>query len=247
LDFGDLARPAATQPRQEYVSNLILNITARVTIEDKALGTSAFCMGFVNTRDEQRTYVVTARHCFEPFPLSWDVKQATVHYHAVKTGSLQPEPQPLIPGDTILWSYHDDLAILSVSAAYRGPVSYREVCACAAYGGKSFRKPERMPVLSVLSAGGGPAVVSSGELVSDAQGKITVFLPAAEGSSGSPVLDLHGNLVGIIVAGRVLKGSEAGWNTTLVPGHAVENLICDAVNRAVAGTYLDTPRGCLHR
>jgi S1-C subfamily serine protease len=66
--------------------------------------------------------------------------------------------------------------------------------------------------------------------MSDQFGRYFVALPSSPGTSGSPVLDLHGNLVGIVVAGVVNRAAEAGWITDIVPGGLVFDLVRYAID-----------------
>lgn len=260
LDFTEVARPSNMEPRQEWVGELLRRITARITVEDPVQGASVSCIGFVYSSDEDNLRIVTARHCFEPIPWDRNKTKSTIVLFADGDEVTYKwfYPGQRVGDNPLLDHPNYDLAILSLAVKLRHivppfdapkpPYSYEDGCwLCSAYGGKSFRRPERLQIMSMLAAGGGNPVVSTGVLISDVDGTITVLLPAAQGTSGSPVLDLHGNLVGIVVAGRVLQGTEAGWNSVLVPGHAIENLVCDTMKIAPAGSYMSTPRGCLHR
>lgn len=88
------------------------------------------------------------------------------------------------------------------------PTSLAEACPnCRAY---SCFLSQQIPVLSVHSAGGGPAVVSSGTLFADQFGQYVVALPTSTGTSGSAIFDLEGNLVGIVVSVVVNQSAQAG-------------------------------------
>jgi len=101
-----------------------------------------------------------------------------------------------------------------------GAFAYATLCrTCRIY--QTFGRGQRIPVLSLLSAGGGPPVISSSVVSSDATGKYVVVLPTSPGTSGSPVLDLSGNLVGIVVTAAVYRGAEASWTTGIVLGSTV--------------------------
>lgn len=214
--------PTAAQP-SAAVADLLRAITVRLDIESRETGRAGLCHGFVDVVRYDVAYIVTAKHCVEEInsarlsPTTVDRTLAvSVVYSNGGTGSNR----------NLFWdNNHDDLV---VAATFDDrPPSLSGLCPnCRAY---TVFVGQRISVLSILSAGGGPPVVSSGTLLSDQYGRYFVALPTSPGTSGSPVLDLRGNLVGIVVAGLVNRSAEAGWITDIVPGGLVFNLVRYAV------------------
>jgi hypothetical protein len=84
----------------------------------------------------------------------------------------------------------------------------------------------------MLEAGGGEAVISSGLLRQDNDGQWTLLLPVAHGTSGSPVVDARGNLIGIMSETLVSPGADAGFVAKVVPGKYILDLVKSAVENA---------------
>jgi len=128
-----------------------------------------------------------------------------------------------------MWTaYYYDVMVLPATFDTR-PDSWVGVCpSCRFY--TSFGANYRLPIVSLLSAGGGPPVVSSGMLVSDSSGRYAVFLPTSSGTSGSPVFDSRGWLVGIVTQGYIWTGTEAGFRANILTGRIVNTAVRQAVN-----------------
>jgi len=218
-----IASPVTAQ--SSFVADMLRAITAHIEIENSATGQSALCHGFVDTVRYNVAYLVTAKHCVEDLnstklsPTTVDPSlTVSVTYSNGTAGTLR----------RLFWN--TGLDALVVAAAFLSPpLSFAGECpGCRAH---TVFAGQRTPVLSVLSAGGGPPVVSSGFLFSDQFGRYFVALPSSAGTSGSAVLDLQGNLVGIVVAGLVNRSAEAGWITDIVPGGVIFNLVGYAVKQ----------------
>jgi Protein of unknown function (DUF3761) len=221
LIFFGLISPVAAQ--SSIAGNLLRTIVAQIEVTNKDTGEGGFCNGFVDTVRNDVAYVATAKHCAEEpagAHLSSDTAarlSITVHYSSGGSGILRQ----------LFWNTgHDELVI---AATFDGrPQSYAGECTgCTAY--RTFGTNQRIPVVSVLSAGGGSPVVSSGFVFADESSRYVVALPGAPGTSGAPVLDLQGRLVGIVVGGRVFGSAEAGFLTEIIPGGLVVDLVRYAV------------------
>ncbi len=234
-----LPREPASAQSSKAVAYLLKEITARITLHTPA-GHGGLCHGFVYTVRGEMAYVATAKHCLADLvvpPLdrvpSLDLT-ATVQYANGTAGTVQH----------FVWTKNQD-ALVAIASFTTHPRAYLEVCVdCWSY--ETFGLGKNVPVVSVLSAGGGPPVISSGVVSSGLTGGYVVYLPSSSGSSGAPILDLRGNLVGLISAGSLSRGAEAGWKTRIVPGAEVESLLRHALEqyarRAGLGTRgADTP------
>jgi outer membrane protein assembly factor BamE (lipoprotein component of BamABCDE complex) len=217
--------PLGAQPSVQ-VADLLRGITARIHVADVATGKGGLCHGFVSSVRSQVAFVATAKHCIEeltgrPLLQGTSLRElnlsATVEYANGATGTVR----------YIAWSRNQDALVLVTSFTNR-PTSYAGLCSgCRNY--RSLGAGQTIRVESVLSAGGGPPVISSGMVLSDSFGRYVVMLPSSPGTSGSPVLDLQGNLVGIVVTGAVYRGAEASWVAGIVPGSTVVDLVRFAV------------------
>ena len=86
-------------------------------------------------------------------------------------------------------------------------------------------------MISTLVAGFGQPVVSGGVVASDANGRYFVDLSTSPGTSGSVVLDLRGNVVGIVVAVYpVAPGVQAGSRAVIVTAPVVAYALKRAVS-----------------
>lgn len=216
--------------QQSSASDLLQAITTRLTVTNTVTQQEFLCHGFVDVTRYDIAYVVTAKHCLqEP---------------AQETLSAPPSPGGSIPisvsiqysnGETgtgrrfvFAWGGSDGPAVVGGTFEQRPP-SLNSLCPnCRAY--RSFGANQRMQVVSMLSAGAGPAIPSTGTLLVDQYGRYLLALPAAHGTSGSAVLDArNGYLVGIVLSGSLLPSTEAGWNTRVAPG----GVVFDSVRRAV--------------
>ncbi len=233
LFTAGLSSPPAGAQSSKAVSYLLKEITARITLQTPA-GRSGLCHGFVYTVRGEMAYVATAKHCVADLvvpPLDRVPSlglTATVQYANGTAGTVQH----------FVWTKNQD-ALIALASFTTHPRAYVEVCIdCWSY--ETFGLGKNVPVVSVLSAGGGLPVISSGVVTSDLTGGYVVYLPSSSGSSGAPILDLRGNLVGIISAGSLFRGAEASWKTRIVPGAEVESLLRHALERYAKRAGLDT-------
>lgn len=218
VSFLLLAGPVSAQ--SPFVAGLLETITVRVSVENPARSESVLCQGFVGMVLRETAYIATAKHCVER-PNSSPLTAATVDPGLVATVTYPDGSRGR--ARQFVWDTAQDAVVLAASFERR-PFSYAASCP-RCWGYRSFGTGQRIPVMSVLSAGGGPPVVSSGYVVTDLQGRYAVILPAAPGTSGAAVLDLSGNLAGIVVAGYLPPAAQAGWLAGIVPGALVIDLV----------------------
>lgn len=207
---------------------LLRDTTTRITVVNRRTRRRGLCVGFVQTVRAKAAFVATAKHCIE--------EQAS--------GALGPEVSPQDLGLSVVIGYANGTAgtarhfawnetqdaIVLVASFTKPPVSYAKLCpTCRIYG--ALGAGQKIPVESILSAGAGAPVISSGVVESDLFGRSTVILPSSPGTSGAPVLDLHGDLVGIVVSGAAFRGAAAGWQAGIVLGQTVYDLARYAVER----------------
>lgn len=77
--------------------------------------------------------------------------------------------------------------------------------------------PASTSVISMISIGGGEPTPATGMVVSSDGEGVHALMPGGPGSSGGPVVDLHGKFVGIITGGSSYRTGGAGFYTTIVP------------------------------
>lgn len=207
---------------------LLRDTTARVTVINPTTGRRGLCVGFVQVVRPRAAFVATAKHCIEESA----------------AGPLGPDSSPRDLGLSVIigyangaagrvqhlaWSDTKD-AIVLVASFTKPPVSYVKLCPrCKSYD--TLGAGQKIPVESILSAGAGAPVISSGVVESDMLGRYTVILPSSPGTSGAPVLDLRGDLVGIVVSGSSFRGASAGWQAGIVLGQTVYDLMVRAIER----------------
>lgn len=213
-----LAGPVSAQ--SPFVAGLLEAITVRVSVENPARNEAMLCHGFVETVQRETAYIATAKHCVER-PNFSPLTPATVDPGLVATVTYPEGSRGRVR--QLVWDPAQDVVVLAASFERR-PLSYAASCP-QCWGYRSFGAGQRIPVMSILSAGGGPPVVSSGYVVTDLQGRYAVILPAAPGTSGAAVLDLSGNLAGIVVTGYLPPAAQAGWLAGIVPGALVIDLV----------------------
>ena len=220
-----IAAPAWAE--RSSAGHLLEAITARIRVENTATGHDGLCHGLVSVVRSQWAYVATAKHCVEELtsaPLRGNLAvgdlalDMTVEYANGTVGRAEH----------LAWNQDRD-ALIMVATYTRPPASYAGLCAdCTVY--QSFGSGQRIPVLSILSAGGGSPVVSSGFVMSDSEGHYVVVLPVSLGTSGSGVVDARGNLVGIVVTAGTSGGADAGSEAGIVPGQTVDDLVKYAID-----------------
>lgn len=203
--------PASSQPKR--ASDLLMRTTVRLEITNTADGQAATCLGMVyRMLNGIDAAIVTAKHCFEdiasvPLRDRWRLSG-----YGLKIRVIYSDGTTVDDVLQLAWSNQGDLAMLVVSVEDHPELAHRnfhDICPhCRVY--LNFGLRQHYPVLSVLSAGGGEPVISSGFVdISDDPGEPKITLPAAPGTSGAPIVDRSGNLVAIVTAGLVMKGTDA--------------------------------------
>ncbi len=219
LTLTTLRATHAQSPAQ--TADFLRRITTRIVVSNTATGQRELCHGFVQVVRGEVAFVATAKHCIEELvngSLGAGVSlrdlglSVRIEYSNGTTGAVR----------YVAWNRGQDVIVL-VSSFEERPDSYSGLCpTCRIY--RNFGSGQKIAVESILSAGGGVPVVSSGFVVSDQFGRYTVILPSSPGTSGSPVVDLQGNLVGIVVTGATFRGADAGWISGIVLGSAVTDV-----------------------
>ena len=176
-------------------------------------------------------FVATAKHCVERVstavfgPARDDPSlSAAVTYANGDTGTLQPIRH------RFFWHTNRDDVVIAMTFTAK-PTAYDTLCP-SCFGLQPWGPAQLIPVVSVLEAGGGEAVISSGQLWQNDDGQWRLLLPVAPGTSGAPVVDAHGNLIGIASSTLVSPGTEAGFRAEVVPGKYILDLVKSAVENA---------------
>ncbi|HYM70174.1 MAG TPA: trypsin-like peptidase domain-containing protein [bacterium] len=226
--------PALAQSTR--AADLLRAITVEVHVENASRGQQGLCQGFVAGVSDAAAYVVTAKHCIDDLAstrisAARSMDQLGVAIQVAYANGTSGDVERLAGADT------SDVVVLLVSYT-DAPTAFADCAECQVY--RSFGRDQRIPVLSMLSAGGGPPVVSSGVVVSDRSGEYTVVLPTSPGTSGSAVTDLQGNLVGMVVSLATVRGADAGFTAGIVSGGPIEDLLRYAISR-FAGAAAPAP------
>jgi hypothetical protein len=231
---GIFVTQASAQTPAEPVSPAVSILKAtmvRITFRNTTM--AGLCHGYVSIVSGGLAYVVTARHCVAGMSQTAlvigqrdPVLRITVHYANGTDGSYQ---------HLVVGAPQDDVVVI-VAFFTKQPVSYAQLCGtCYGYSDQSMatiKTPAK--VASLLSAGGGPVVLSSGLLMGGQAGESQVLMPSAEGTSGSPVMDEHGNLVGIVSTGEMAAGTEATPVVHVVAGAIVNARVQWALDHATS-------------
>ena len=236
LSTSVLAQPIPIIPSQQGAPavSILKSITVKVT--GSSVGGGWECSGFVYTVGSNFAIVVTAKHCINPGTLNvvfrnhwgpqavertitnptYDVAVLIVHLWTLPPGmGVENADGRTTTGHELVLAWDGSSANDPLAGLV--PRQNRSVYSEDQYVGNLT------PIFSMLTAGSGNPVISSGELLPGSG--LRAALPGAEGSSGAPVLDARGNLVGIIKGMIIPGGVEAGWKTTLVPGNVVRYLV----------------------
>lgn len=171
-------------------------------------------------------YITTAKHCVEALssaPLEsgvrWrDIREVvTVRYPNRSTGRVTG----------IFWLQNYDALVMRATCCRilsRPPVGWVDVCRCGYYN--DFGRSARIPILSMLSAGGGAPVPVDGFVRTDAAGHVGVILPTAHGTSGTMVVDRQGKMVGLVWGVFSSAGpGGAGFIAAITPAPAIIGLM----------------------
>jgi hypothetical protein len=215
------AQSAATAAAEGLLQSIVVRIHIRTPLGQ------GLCHGFVAEVRGDVAYIVTAKHCVEN--LSPD---------AVVTGGRDPNLAITIAYANegtgiyrrLFWhTGRDDLVI--AASFDRPPTSYTVLCSsCISYQTLAPTS-QPIPVLSMLSSAGGLPVLSTGMVLVTNSGEWIVLLPTAPGTSGAPVVDLLGNLVGVVSSATVVRGTQAGVMVELVPGALATDLVHYAIGQ----------------
>lgn len=184
------------------------------------------CQGFVYDVSGSTAYVVSAKHCAEHFA-THDLN-GEEDYRGLYINILYPNHARgrMIRG----WALRQSDVMVVAANFTRPPDAWRTLCpTCGFY--KSFGNNRRISVISTLVAGFGQPVVSGGVVTSTADSHYFVDLTTSPGTSGSVVLDLRGNVVGIVVAVYpVASGVQAGSRAVIVTAPVVAYALKQAVS-----------------
>lgn len=228
-----LAVPGSAIAQSSVATAFVLReTTTRITVISPKTRRRGLCVGFVQIVRARAAFVATAKHCVEELASGRLGRSASladlglsvvIRYANGTTGAAR----------YLAWNESQD-AIVLVSSFTKAPLSYASLCpSCRIYETLGVR--QRISVESVLSAGAGAPVISSGVVESDLFGRSSVILPASPGTSGAPVLDLRGGFVGIVSSGASLRGADAGWQASIVLGQTVYDLARYALDQYGTG------------
>jgi len=205
-------------------------VTVTITSVNYRTHQAGICHGSVYAVVRSVAYVVTAKHCVEAMSSSplepgiqWrDIREVvTVRFPNGAVGRVAG----------IFWPQNYDALVMKTRFAgvSRRPVGLVEVCRCGYY--KEFPRSARLEILSMLSAGGGRPVPSSGYVFTDALGRSTVFLPSAHGTSGTLVVDTQGRMVGLVWGAYSQVEGGASFRAAITPAPVIMNLLKYAFDR----------------
>jgi hypothetical protein len=225
------AQSAATAAAEDLLQSIVAGITVRTPLGE------GLCHGFVATVRNDVAYIVTAKHCVESLsPATVQRKwrdpdlAITIAYAKGGTGIYRQ----------VFWHIAQDDLVIAASFT-RTPASYTGLCpSCLSYRTLPLAS-QPFPVLSVLSSAGGLPVLSTGMVLVTESGEWIVLLPSAHGTSGAPVIDLQGNLVGIVSSATIVRGTEAGVMVALVSGGFATDLVRYAVDQVEGAAVVPPP------
>ena len=203
-------------------------VTVSIVARNYTTGKAGICQGSVYAVVGSAAYVVTAKHCVET--LSSTRLRPGVEWkdiHEVVTVRF-PNGQP---GRVVgaYWPQTSDALVLKTAFNGRRPAAYVDVCPCGYYN--FFPRSRRIPIISMLSAGGGAPVPSSGYLQTNLWGRYAVFLPDAQGTSGALVVDMQGRMVGLVWGVSTPVEGGAGFTALITPAPVIVDLMKYAFDR----------------
>jgi hypothetical protein len=106
----------------------------------------------------------------------------------------------------------------------------------------TFRSPTRgLPALAMIRVGGGKPTIASGNVVGQAGYLTRLLLPAANGTSGGGVVDLEGELIGVVStdnpSATVAASSQAAYVTNVVGISMIARLLNQENDRILEQAY----------
>lgn len=233
---GARSMPVASTQRSDAVRTLLQSTSVRVEATDDQSGRRTSCEGFVYDTGPTRgsyevAYVITAAHCLRSSAVAPKIIGGTGFKSTVRACALLESGAKWLQANDIL-SPDDpavDIALLTVvspkSVSSRSlrmltgadkPKALHSHWFWAAPG-----PPDEMPVMSMLSAGGGLIVPSSGMMHRNRDGTPGVFIPVAPGTSGALVVDLEARIVGMVVTGLTYVSDGAGMTAGIIPASTI--------------------------
>jgi len=223
--------PSIEAQPEPFGARVLKAVTVTITSINYATRQRAQCHGAVfavirGAAVKSAAYIMTAKHCVESLssaPLQagtrWkDIREVVnVRYPNGSSGRVAG----------IFWLQNYDALVMRATCCgilSRPPVGWVDVCRCGYYN--DFGPSARIPILSMLSAGGGRPVPVDGFLRTDAAGHLGVLLPVAHGTSGTMVVDRQGKLVGLVWGEFSLSGpGGGGFRAAITPAPAIIGLM----------------------
>jgi hypothetical protein len=203
-------------------------VTVSIVARNYTTGKAGICQGSVYAVVGSAAYVVTAKHCVEALsstPLLPGVEWKDIH--EVVTVKFPNGQSGRALG--AFWPQNSDALVMKTATSGRRPAAYVDVCPCGYYN--YFPRSSRIPIISMLSAGGGVPVPSSGYLQTNLWGRYAVFLPDAQGTSGALVVDMHGRMVGLVWGVSTPVEGGAGFTALITPAPVIVDLMRYAFDR----------------
>ena len=203
-------------------------VTVSIVARNYTTGKAGICQGSVYAVVGSAAYVITAKHCVETLSstrllpgVEWkDIHEVVaVRFPSGQSGRVVD----------VFWPQNSDALVMKTAFSGRRPAAYVDVCRCGYYN--YFPRSTRIPIISMLSAGGGVPVPSSGYVQTDLWGRYVVLLPDAQGTSGALVVDMQGRMVGVVwgVSAQVEGG--AGFTALITPAPVIVDLMKYAFDR----------------